>query len=1032
MRLFLLLATCLLAAAFSIASPSAVNSVDFRRDVEPILRERCYACHGPDREQGGLRLDIPQRALFGGDSGQAAIVPGDPDGSELVRRIRTDDEIDRMPAGEEPLAAEEIEVLRAWIASGAERPAGQEEPSGARDHWAYSAPVRPALPTVQDTSWPRVALDRFVLARLEAEGMRPSEEADRTTLIRRLSLDLLGLPPSPEEIDEFVGDSGADAYERLVDRLLASPHFGERWARHWLDMARYADSNGYTFDTPRSIWPYRDWVVEAFNRDMPFDRFTLEQLAGDLLPDPSPDQLVATGFHRNTQVNEEAGVDEAEFRVEAIKDRVDTTATVWLGSTLACAQCHSHKYDPFTQADYYRFFAFFNNTQDRGARRPARDDEGLGPLLELPTAEEALVLGELDARIAELEQALTTPDEPPPGLLEWEDRLRQDFLDWSEVEVVAATTSSDSSEIELQADGSLQVLGRRPMEDTYTVRARTELPFVRAVRLDVLENPHHPEGGPGRSSDGNFVLSEFDLGSTTPTEEGLGPVNSLELGEALASYEQAAMASQRVAFRERPFPVAEVFDGDPKTGWAIGPKLGVPHSAVFLLSEPLPIEGNELLFRLEQSFGARLTFGRFRLRASADEHRPSKLLPPDVEAILVKPRAERGEDENKRLWKFYATTSPAMARMRKELRQLKAERPSPTTTLVMNERRERRETRLLVRGNYQELGQRVEAGVPAFLPQIETERPDRTDLARWLVSPQNPLTHRVTVNRLWQRLFGLGLVETENDFGTRGDRPSHPQLLDWLALEFIEGGLRFKPFLRQLVTSATYRQASRQRDEVRDKDPRNRLVARQNRLRNDAETIRDSALVASGLLNREIGGPPVFPPQPPGVFDFTQASKPWIESEGSDRFRRSLYTWIWRTSPYPFLSTFDAPQANSACTRRRNSNTPLQALTQANDPMIIEIAQGLAVRALAIEGVDDRERLTRAFRWCVGRRPTPSELELLGSYLLEEEEGFLAHPQACSLAAPDPLPDGLSPAQAAAWTSIARVLLNTDEFVTRE
>jgi mono/diheme cytochrome c family protein len=818
-------------AALLPAGAAAAGRVDYLRDVKPLLARRCVGCHGPQKQRSGLRLDTAAAVRKGGNSGPA-VVPGDPAHSRLLQAVKGADGVTAMPPKGPPLSSGEIALLSAWVDAGASAPAGEvaETRAPGAGHWAFRPLARPVPPAVKDTGWVRNPIDNFVLAELERRGIPPSPEADRPTLARRLSLDLVGLPPSPREIDEFQNDPAPDAYEKLVDRLLASPHYGERWARHWLDLARYADSNGYSIDAPRSIWKYRDWVIAAYNRDLPFDRFVIDQLAGDLLPGHTLDQFVATGFHRNTQINEEGGIDLEQFRVEAVIDRVNTTGTALLGLTVGCCQCHDHKFDPLSQREYYSLFAFFNSCDE--------------PTIELPTPDLARKRAELQARIKVLEGRLAALDTATP-------------------ERVAAW------------EGSL------------SPSSRAMLPAGIQHILTIAPNGRSPE------------------------------------------QERAVVAAYRKAEEVR--------------------------HAVGGLASPLPL-----------------------------------LAAAHAGALASRQEIER------------------------QIEALHRQMPVIPTTLVLRERQTPRPTHVLLGGDFLRQGALVTPGVPAVLPPLTKDRPTRLDLARWLVDGVNPLLPRVTVNRYWQHFFGMGLVETENDFGTQGTPPSHPALLDWLAGAFVDRGWSTKAVHRLLVTSAAYRQSSRTRPELATLDPRNRLLARQNRLRLDAEVVRDGALAASGLLTRTVGGPSVFPPQPPGVYQFTQIPRDWRASTGPDRYRRGMYTYLWRSAPHPDLTVFDAPDGVQACTRRNRSNTPLQALTLLNDQGFFEFARALAGRVLREAGPDDGDRLTDAFRLCLGRRPTVREQEVLAR--------LLGHERAA-----------LGPAgEREAWTSVARALLNLDEFITRE
>lgn len=766
---------------------TAQPTTDYLRDIKPLLKRACYRCHGAAKQTSGLRLDTARAALIGGDSGEA-VVPGESAESLLYLVVSGSEDYEQMPPeGEgERLKPDEVALIKRWIDGGAKFPE-QETPddSAGSDHWSFQKPVRPEVSTTKDSAWIRNEIDAFVLARLEENQIAPSPEADRITLIRRLTFDLLGLPPTPEEVQQFLADTSPNAYEKLVDRLLSSPHYGERWGRHWLDAARYADSNGYTIDGSRNMWHYRDWVINALNADMPFDQFTIQQLAGDMLPEATREQMIATGFHRNTLINEEGGTDQEQFRIDAVADRLHTTGAVWLGLTLECARCHTHKYDPITQREYYEMFAFFDADDDYDLNFPPPADKA---------AEFQKKLDKFNGEIAELDKKIA------------------------------------------EAYG-------------------------------------------------------------TPAEE----------------------------------------NGELK-----------------------------------------------------------KLINNRTRKMRAKPKSPAG-------W-----------------------------AMVMKQREQPRLTHVHKRGNFLDPGDEVTAAVPAVLPPLpKSETHNRLDFAHWLVDGNNPLTARVTVNRMWQHYFGSGLVQTENDFGTQGERPSHPQLLDWLATEFIARGWSMKAMHKLIVTSATYRQASVYREEVAQVDPANRLLARQARLRLEAEIIRDAALATSGLLTRTIGGTGVFPPQPDGVYAFTQNDKGWKANTGPERYRRGMYTYFWRSQPFPALMTFDFPESNVTCTRRVRSNTPLQALTLANDIAFVETARALAQRILKEASPDDEERIRFAFQLCLAREPSSLEMRRLALLIRQQREAFAADQQAAAelMATDKPTDDTI---ELAAWTTFSRVLMNLDEFITRE
>lgn len=864
-----LLAVC---AAGALSAAPAPGPERFAA-VHRLLSERCIQCHGPAQKQGGLRLDLRADALRGGDSGPA-LRPGHGAESLLIRYVRGADPKKVMPPTGPRLAPDQVALLKDWIDQGAPWPGEPARSgSGSASHWAFVAPKLPTVPAVKLRSWVKTPVDAFILARLEKEGVRPSPPADRATLIRRLSLDLTGLLPSPKEVDAFLADRDPNAYERVVDRLLASPHFGERWGRHWLDLARYADSDGYEKDLPRTYaYLYRDWVIQAFNRDMPFDRFTVEQLAGDLLPGATLEQKIATGFHRNTLKNREGGADQEEDRNKIAVDRVNTTGTAWLGLTVACAECHSHKYDPISQREYYGLFAFFNSVQD----------------VDLPAA--------------------------------------------------------------------------RPEEQQAYERAKAE----------------HAR-------------------------------REAELKQALRDFEAGA-ALERQA-------------------------------------------------RWEQT---------------ADRGR----VPPTVAEIMALPAADRTPGQSKALRDYYKTLDPVWVKLEAGVSEHAKKAPAPPAkraqTLAENPKPPA--TRIHLRGDFLRKGDPVDPHTPSVLPalQVSDKQPNRLDLARWLVDPRHPLTARVAVNRVWQHLFGQGLVRTSNDWGTRGERPSHPELLDYLASVFAasptdgeKGGRSegekgspapsvspslvpsvspslnppvprlawsHKRLIKLIVMSAVYQQASANRPDLREKDPRNVLLARQSRFRPEAEIVRDLYLGAAGLLNPEVGGPSIRPPLPADIAALGYAdSVKWPESRGAERYKRGMYVFFQRTVPYPMLATFDAPDSNVTCTRRERSNTPLQALTLLNDPVFFEAAQALARRVLKEKPGAAAERVRHAFRTCLSREPSTTEarrLEQLHREMLELCRKNAA--EAKKLAGPASLPEGVEAEEVAAWVVVARTILNLDEFITRE
>jgi hypothetical protein len=992
MRAAALVFTLLLGTAPPLLAASGGDA--FNTEVRPILARHCFKCHGPDDKarKAQLRLDQRDAALRGGRSKQPALVPGHPEQSELIRRIFAEDESEIMPPPQtkNPLSEEDKQILKRWIADGAEY----------RQHWAFVPPQQAPLPKVKQTSWPRNPIDYFILARLEAEGLKPSPEADRYTLVRRLYLDLIGLPPTPEEAEAFVNDKSADAYEKLIDRLLASPHYGERWARRWLDLARYADTNGYEKDRPRSIWPYRDWVINALNADMPFDQFTIEQLAGDLLPHATEDQKIATGFHRNTMLNEEGGIDPLEYRFYAVVDRVAVTGTTWLGLTLGCAQCHTHKFDPIPQREYYQFMAFLNNADE--------------PVLTVHRPEITRQRQEIEKKIADLTAAL------PKHIDNFENKYRQ----WQEHEAARTVRWTVLRPVRAQAnlphltvldDNSVFVSGDQSKSDTYDLFFHTDLRGTTALRLEVLPDERLPAGGPGRvyyeGPFGDFFLSEFRVTADGQKWPVAKATHSFAAGKATAD---------------------KAIDGDPQTGWSIQGGQGRAHSAVFTFATPLG-EAKELHVQMlfERYYSAGL--GRFRISATTDT-RPAvaRDMPADVEQALLLPEEKRTPEQKQRLLQQFLMTTPELAKERAEIERLRQQMPAYPTTLILVERppENPRPTFVHNRGEFLQPTERVGPNVFSVLPPLPKDAPrNRLGLARWLVSPDNPLTGRVTMNRQWAAFFGRGIVPTLQDFGYQGEPPSHPELLDWLAVELVKQGWSMKKMHKLIVMSATYRQASRLRPELLAKDPHNALLARGPRVRLEAELLRDAVLRYSGLLSEKIGGPSVFPPQPPGVTtEGAYGQLQWKVSEGPDRYRRGLYTFSKRTAPFAMFATFDAPSGEVCVARREVSNTPLQALTLLNDPAFTEAAQAVGRMMAARQGTI-AERVDYLFRRCLTRPPSPEEQAQLVKF-------FEAQKRRCERKELDAAqiagPGSGDVNERAAWTALARVLFNLDEAIVKD
>jgi hypothetical protein len=1037
LKIIVILLSIAAACRFAITSGAASEqsasrrTVDFERDVRPIIERNCSGCHGAKRAMSQLRLDVKRLAMKGGQSG-AVVIPGDSKASRLMRRVRGLGGEQRMPLGKEPLKPEQIEILRRWIDEGAVWPEGESGEAEEREielpkHWAYVKPVRPQLPSVKDSNWIRNPIDSIILSRLEKEGLRPSPEADKSALIRRLSLDLTGLPPTLEEIDDFLADASPSAYENLVERLLASPSYGERWGRWWLDAARYADTNGFEKDRDRSIWPYRDWVINAFNADKPFDQFVIEQIAGDLLPDATLDQRIATGFLRNSMLNEEGAVDPEQFRVEGLIDRVDAIGKAFLGMTINCAQCHSHKFDPIKHDEYYRFYAFLN-----------QDEE---PEIEVPTEAEKKKRADILAGIAKIEDELLAKNpDLPQRMAEWELKAREAQVDWTALEN-ADVIGTNGVKFEELLDHSLIPRGDNPPTVVYYVKAKTDLKDITGFRLELLTDRTLPRGGPGRSTVGMALLSEFTVEAAPAAQP--DKWERLTLSGATADY--AAENSINLAI-----------DGNPKTSWSIdaGPGLrNQDRRAVFTPQSPVVgYDGGTLLkFSLEQKeFGGGAAerfeapnIGRFRISLTTTPRPKADPLPPSARRILFIPAGQRTAEQRREVFRYYRATVPEFAEANKAATDLMRRWPYAATTLVVTPRPVPRETRVFKRGDWKRPGEAVTPGTPSFLHPFPSDAPrNRLGLARWIADKNNPLTARVIVNRVWQQYFGQGLVVSPEDFGMRCETPSHPELLDWLAVEFRDGAIdrdsqwSLKRIHRLIVMSATYRQSSTIKPESLQADPTNRLLARAPRLRVEAEVVRDIALRASGLLRLKVGGPSVYPPIPDGAMAVSFRSRSvWETSKGEDKYRRGMYTFWKRSVPYPSMSVFDAPNADMSCTRRARSNSPLQALTTLNDAVFMEAAQSLALRMWNEGGADERAKMIYGFRLCTGRRPDEYELNRLLALLRKQQERFAGDTAAAVyVSSPDlnNLPSGVDLHKLAPWTIVARVLLNLDETITRQ
>ena len=986
----------------------AAEVPEFVKDIRPILEKNCFECHGAKKQKGGLRMDRRADFLQGGDSAKAPFEPGKGAESDMVKRILSDDDDEKMPPKGARVPPEQVAKIRAWIAAGAL--IADDGSGAAARHWAYEKPEARPLPKSGN------GIDAWILARLEKEGLKPSVEADPAVWLRRVALDLTGLPPTLAEVEAFVADKSPDVFAKAVDRLLASPAYGERWARPWLDLARYADTQGYEKDNRRTMWPYRDWVIGALNRDLPFDQFTIEQIAGDLLPHATQDQKIATGFHRNTMTNTEGGTDDEEFRFEALVDRVNTTFGVWMGSTMACAQCHNHKYDPLLTREYYQAMAFLNSTADSD-----KDDEYPTMKAYAPGQQEKLAALLAAQRAAEkrVQDVASSPDFAK-AQADWEKHAAP--TEWMTLDPVGAKSDG---EVKLLPAGenALLATGANPVNASYTIAAKTVLKGISGFRLEALADDALPGKGPGRSEAGNIILTEFKV-----TANGV-PVK---------------FASAGADFSQDGWPVAGAIDGKPQTGWAWGPQFGQPHTATFAAREPLGDGEQTLVFTLEHtnSQWPRHVLGKFRLSATTGPLNAAPIM-PEILSLLKVPAPQRDAKQKEKLAAYFKSISPelkpladASAKTKKAAEEFDLAIP---ITSVMVELGQPRVTKRHVRGGYLSPAEEVPPGTPGALHPFPKDAPaNRLGFARWIVDRENPLTARVIVNRVWEQYFGKGIVETVEEFGKQGEPPSHPELLDWLAVQFMDGCGSGKPWSikalhRLIVTSATYRQSSAVTPGLRERDPFNRLLARGPRVRLEAEMIRDQALAVSGLLSKKIGGPSVMPPQPDGLWQMVYSGDQWKTSPGEDKYRRGLYTFWRRSMPHPMMTTFDAPSREFCVLRRNRSDTPLQALNTLNDPAFIEAAQALARKIAAAPG-DGKSRATFAFRTVLARMPKPEEIARLAKLFDSELSRYLNDRAAAEKMATSELgkPAGSANlAELAAWTVVANVLLNLDETITK-
>lgn len=941
----------------------------FGREVLPILAANCFSCHGPDEKnrKAGLRLDLEADAKTKRRSG-FPVAPGQPEKSVILARLTSPDPAMLMPPpnSHKQVTPAQIETIRRWIAEGA--------PWGL--HWSFEPVVRPVIKASKQPP-----IDALVSAVLAKKNLALRPQAAPHSLVRRLYLDLLGLPPTPELADQFAKNPSPAAYEKLVDELLTKPQFGEHWARMWLDLARYADTKGYEKDLGRTMWPYRDWVVNALNADMPLNQFTTEQLAGDLLQNPTKQQLIATAFHRNTMTNDEGGTDNEEFRVAAVKDRIDTTGQVWMGLTIGCAKCHTHKYDPISHNDYYSFFALFNQTEDNDLSSDA-------PTLELLSAKEEAERAHWKERLASLHAALAqleASDEKNNALVESR---------WQTASVNEAASQYGAT-MAAKPDGVVALSDKAPPEDVYRVTLTLPAGTHTALRLQALPESA-ASGEPAVGRGGWFVLSEIVVERLDAT-----PAHPVRL------------INPRADFAEPNGAIAAALDGDEKTGWSVKAQPQERHEAIFDFAEPLRLSAaTRVRVTLSQQAGDTKTMRRFRLLTSG------------ADAASLQPR--RATTEMRKLRDELAGAYQAQKDFNDNLVRLPLMRELAAD--------KQRTTKIHIRGNFLEQGEIVQPNVPAAFGTLPTGAPrNRLGVAQWLVNNNNPLTPRVWANRIWARLFGLGIVETEEDFGAQGSAPTNPELLDWLASEYRDNGWSMKKLIKAIVMSETYKQASAITPALREADPRNVIHSRGARFRLSAEAVRDQALSVAGLLSSKLGGPPVMPPQPAGLWRTTYNTKNWVDAEGEDRFRRGLYTYLKRTTPYPTMVTFDGGSGEICQLRRIRTNTPLQALVTLNDPVYLEAAAGLA-RRMVTETKTPNTRAARGLRLALIRPLRTGEATPLIALQRDSQKEFEARPEkaeALLRSARARVPQQVSKAEFVAWIVTANAILNLDEFLTR-
>lgn len=1005
---------------------SAAKEVDFNQDIRPILSDNCFLCHGPAEEtrEAELRLDQFEFAVVDG----AAIVPSDSRSSEVIARITSDDPDLVMPPPEtgKTLSPEQAQLLKQWIDQGAEY----------EDHWAFQVPVRPRVPKL-NSDWPRNPIDHFVLRKLTENGLAPSADATRQQLLKRLSLDLTGLPPTAKAIHAVSRLNAPNTFTDFTEAALGSFSFAEHWARWWLDAARYADSDGYEKDKPREVWFYRDWVINAMHSNMPYDQFVVEQIAGDLLPNASQSQIVATGFLRNSMINEEGGADPEQFRVEGMFDRMDAIGKAMLGLTTQCAQCHTHKYDPLSHEEYYQMFAALNDFHEA--------------IMTVYTPKELTAREALFAEIEAVNESLKTahPDwRKQMGA--WERQVLEGGPAWQVL--VPTDRPFEGQKFRPLPDGSIISESYAPTKSSSTFKLTTNLEGVTAFRLEALTHPQLPHNGPGRSLLGTGALTEFEV-DVAPADNS-SKKTRLKFVKATATVnpeksELLPMYRDRNPEKDERVTGAIDFaiDGNKKTAWTTdsGPgRRNVDHQAIFVLDRPVDVEGDLLVsIRPIMNHGGwnsddnqNYLLGRYRFAVTTDSHAAKDLIPESVRDILRVPENRRTDDQRSVAYRYWRNSQSQFAEFNQQIDALWKQHPEGHSQLVARALPKPRKSFVLTRGDFLSPAKEVTAGVPQVFGRLpDSNDPDRLKFARWMVSKQSPTAARAIVNRIWQAYFGIGLVETPEDLGYQSAPPSHPQLLDWLAVELMESDWNLKHIHRLIVTSATYRQSSQVTNKLHQVDPYNRLLARGSRYRVNAEVVRDLALSISGLLNDTVGGPSVYPETPMFLFQppASYGPKLWDTSKGDDAFRRSLYVHAYRSVPYPPLQMFDAPNGDASCVRRSRSNTPLQALTVLNEAQFVECARAFAGRVLREVSSSDEDRIAHAFQLCTCRQPTAEEVSVLMNLLTETRQRLSSGElKAAALMAISSRDDQPSLQEMAAWFAVTRALLNLDETITRE